>query len=415
MAIAKANCTCATCGQAFEVRVSRRNSSEARRFEAWAVENITECDECKDKRIQAAHDEENAKAAEAAQEMGYPGLLGTERQIAWANTIREKAMAALRDQFMDPEMPEKHQYIRLCYKPMCHLLLTKRQAGWWIDHSSAAEDPRALGRLVLEIDKPLCEAVGAIQKAVKAGEKTMAQAEAEIDALIGAPQEAKTEAQPLHQAAAEATVRPEAIPETRKHDGSADIRVDGTTVLALYAKDEAFMRVVKALGFSWKSGWTLQCGERTGDPANVTAELGSRLLNEGFAVRFDSQELMDRAVSGDYTPMCRRWVQSHCKGFYITWDRKDDLYREAKSIPGAQYDSPGVVVPERSWDAVTDFAARYGYRFTAKAQAKLDALSGAAQAVSPQPVKKPAYQENNVLNSSREVLEDLRDDDGAQN
>lgn len=378
MAIARATCMCGTCGQEFEVRVSRRNSSEARRFEAWAAENITECDECKAKRIRAAHDEENAKAAEAAQEMGYPALLGTEKQVAWANTIREKAMAALRDKFLDPEMPEKYQYIRLAYKPIRHLLLSKRQAGWWIEHSNAAEDPRALGHLVMEINKPLCEAVGALQKAVKAGEKTMVQAESEIDALIDAPKEAKTEAKPQPQATETAPVRPEAIPETRKHDGSVDIRIDGATVLALYAKDDTFMAIVKKLGFRWASGWTLATGERTGTPENVVVELGNRLLSAGFAVRFDTQALLDQAVRGEYTPMCRRWVQSHSKGFYITWERDDDLYREAKSIPGAQYDSPGMVVPERSWAAVTDFAARYGYRFTAKAQAKLDALSGAA-------------------------------------
>ena len=57
----------------------------------------------------------------------------------------------------------------------------------------------------------------------------------------------------------------------------------------------------------------------------------------------------------------------------------------------------------------------FGYSFTAKAQEKLDRLSGAAQAVEPAPVKKPDYQEQDVLKSSREVLPDLRDDDGVQN
>ena len=74
------------------------------------------------------------------------------------------------------------------------------------------------------------------------------------------------------------------------------------------------------------------------------------------------------------------------------------------------YDRPGVAVPERSWAAVADFAARYGYRFTAKAQEKLDALSGAAQTVAPEKTKEPQYQETDVLKSSRDVLDDLKDD-----
>ncbi|MBO4793599.1 MAG: hypothetical protein J5556_03415 [Deltaproteobacteria bacterium] len=408
MAIAKAECTCATCGEKFEVRVSKSNSREARSFEIWAAENITECRECQEKRIQAKHDAENAQAAAAAQEMGYPELLGTEKQIAWANTIREKAMALLRDKCLDPDMPENRQYIRLAYQPSKALLLRMRQAGWWIEHRTVGESILALNKALAEIDKPLCETVSAVQKAVYNGEKTMAQAEKEIDALIAAPaQEAPRQPAPQ---AEEKPARPEAVPETRKHDGSADIRVDGSTVLALYARNDDFMAIVKALGFTWKSGWTLTCGERTGSPENVAAELGSRLLNAGFAVRFDSQEILDKAVSGDYTPMCRRWIRSSSKGFYIEWGKEDDHYRAAKSIPGAAYDAPGVQVPERSWSAVMDFAAKYGYRVTAKAQEALDRLSGAAQLVSPQPAKEPAYQENNVLTSSREVLEDLKDD-----
>ena len=43
MALAKAACRCATCGNEFEFRKKLRNRKEADNFEAWAVENITEC------------------------------------------------------------------------------------------------------------------------------------------------------------------------------------------------------------------------------------------------------------------------------------------------------------------------------------------------------------------------------------
>ena len=98
-----------------------------------------------------------------------------------------------------------------------------------------------------------------------------------------------------------------------------------------------------------------------------------------------------------------------CKAARIQAAHDAENAEAAKSLPGALYDSPGVTVPERSWDALTDFAARYGYRFTAAAQDKLDRLSGAARAVEPAPVRKPEYEERDVLNSSREVLEDLKD------
>ena len=412
MAIARANCTCATCGKAFEVRVHRSTSREARSFEEWAAEHITECDDCKAARIQAAHDAENAEAAKAAQEMGYPELKGTEKQAAWANTIREKALALLQEKCLAPDVPEKYMYIRLAYEPSKALLLGMRQAAWWIEHRNIGEDMLALTRALAEINKPLCETVSVIQKAVKAGEKTMAQAEAEIDAMISAPPEAKAEAKPEapNPQAQPAPERPEAQPKNRKHEGAADVKVSGAMVTALYSKDESFRDLVKGMGFAWKDGrWQIESTERNGAAADICAELGSRLLNAGFAVRFDSRELMDKAVTGDYTPMCRRWIMSNSRGFYITWGREDDHYRAAKSLPGASYDSPGVIVPERSWDALTDFATKYGYRFTAKAQEKLDHLSGMAQAVAPAPVKKPEYLETDVLKSSREVLDDLKD------
>ena len=411
MAIAKAECTCAACGKKFEVRVSRSNSREAASFEAWAVENITECKDCEKARLNARHEAENAAAMEAAREMGYPELIGTEKQIAWASSIREKALSELRDTFMDPECPEKYQYRRLSYTGISHLLLKMRQAAWWIDHQGELGDVRSMAIIATKIDKPFAEAIGALQRGVKAGEKTMAQAEAEADALIhGAAQEAKPAQQEQKPAEQSASQRPEAVPETRRHEGSADIRINDGAVCALYGKNDQFMEIVKALGFSWGSGWTLNAGEKTGTAENIAAELGSRLLNAGFAVRFDSQTLLDKAVRGDYTPMCRRWIQSHSKGFYISWPREDDHYRAAKSIPGAVYDRPGVAVPERSWAAVAGFAARYGYRLTAKAQEKLDALSGAAQTVAPEKTKEPQYRETDVLKSSRDVLDDLKDD-----
>ena len=411
MAIANAECTCETCGKKFEIRVRKSNSREAASFEKWAQENITECKECEKARLSAMHEEENAKAAEAAAEMGYPELIGTEKQVAWANTIREKAISELRDTFMDPECPEKYQYRRLNYTGISYLLLKMRQAAWWIDHQSELGNVRSMGALSTRIDKPFAEAIGAIQRAVRDGEKTMAQAEEEVNAMINAPGKETAPAQPERKPAERpAPERPEAVPEKKRHDGAADVKILDGGVTALYGKDDAFMELVKGMGFSWGSGWTLKAGEKTGTAENIAVELGSRLLNAGFAVRFDSREIMDKAVRGDYEPMCRRWIQSHSTGFYLSWGREDDHYSAAKAIPGAKYDRPGIIVPERSWDALEDFAARYGYRFTAMAREKMDRLSGRAQVVSPEKAKAPEYDEKDVLQSSREVLEDLKDD-----
>ncbi len=406
MPMARAICKCAKCGNEFEVSAYRPNRRDANSFEAWAVDNITECDDCRNARKQAQRDEENRKAAAAAAEMGYPELEGTEKQVAWANSIRESTISTLREHYLDPDAQERRPHYPMVYAFLVRKLLTRKSAGWWIEHQ-AYGDIRSIVRHINSFDSAAIEQLDSTLKALHDKEITLEQAKEALD-REPAQTEPKKQEQPKEEEPKPS--RPEAVPEKRRHDGSADIRIIGGTVTAIYDKNESFRDAVKAMGFSWKDGcWQLVTGEKTGTPENVAAELGSRLLNSGFAVRFDSEALLDLAVRGEYMPMCRRWVQSHSSGFYIQWPREDNHYYEAKSIPGARYEAPGVVVPERSWAAVIDFASKYGYRITAKAQEKLDRLAGASSNVAPAPVLEPEYDEKDVLKSGREVLPDLKD------
>lgn len=399
MAKARAYCKCRTCGAEFEVTAYKYNRREADSYERWAVAHFTECPACEEKRVKAEREADNARAATAAQEQGYPELIGTDKQITWANTIRETAIRVAQEYLLAPQQLEKDACFRLAFVGAKAILLQMRDAGWWIEHRTIVSIADVC-RLIKAINADDCKAVDDAMKAVRRGEMTMEQAETAIQSTTSA-------------VAPEKPVRPEAVPEQLKHAGSVDIRVEGETVTAIYDKDDTFRQIVKGMGFTWREKWALVCGERTGAPDNVAAELGSRLLNAGFAVRFDSLDIMDHAVRGDYVPMCRRWIRMLTTGFFITWAREDDLYQAAKSLPGASYEAPGVKVPERSWAAVADFADRYGFRLTAKAQTRMDELSSAAVTVSPAAAQEPRYEENDVLQSSRDVLPDLRDDDAA--
>lgn len=380
MAIAKAWCTCKTCGKEFEVRAKKYNSREARSFEKWAEENITECQDCENARIEKQRAEENAQAAAAAKDAGWPELSGSAKQVAWAETIRRETLALLKQHF--ETMSQRKPQAMAVYGLLEALLLGSRSAGWWIEGRDALSHIR-----------------GILMTAKRLDADAFARAE---DVMENGAQE-----QPAEQPAQ--PERPIAVPEKPAHEGTVDLHITGGDVVASYEKDDTFRGIVKDLGFSWKDGaWRLRIGERTGSAENVCAELGSRLLNAGFSVRFDSQEILDRAVGGEYTPMHRRWIGDY-NGFYITWPRESDLYHQAKALPGARYDAPGVVVPETSWAAVADFAEKYDFRLTSKAQLRMDRMSGAAQTVAPAAVREAVYQEKDVLKSSREVLEDLKD------
>lgn len=394
MAVAKAECTCKTCGHTFEVRTYKANRREADSFEAWAAENIIECNDCAKARKEAQHAEENAKAAQIANENEYPELQGTEKQIAWANTIREKAMATIEEYYNNSKRDgEMYQYQK---QAVISVTLSRVNASWWIDHRGSVEDFRSIMFYLLEGKREIFDHINEVCKSILDGETTLAEAMAEF----GTKEEPKEEK----------SVRPEAVPENRKHNGSVDIKVEEGKVVAIYDRDDTFRAVVKEMEFFWQDAWIRPISEATGTAENVAAELGSRLLAKGFAVRFDTQDLMDRAVNGDYIPMHHRWILNRPEGFFITWGSDDGHYHQAISIPGAKYQRPGVLVPERSWDAIVDFSRKYDYRIGTKAQEKLNKLSGASEEVSPAEVRKPVYNETSVLDSSREVIEDLRDD-----
>lgn len=53
------------------------------------------CPDCYKAKIETKHAAESAKAAEEAKQAGLPALQGSEKQIAWAESIRAKQMPAL--------------------------------------------------------------------------------------------------------------------------------------------------------------------------------------------------------------------------------------------------------------------------------------------------------------------------------
>ena len=111
MAIATATCTCATCGKTFEVRAQKQNRRDADAWEIWAVDHLDECTDCYKARRSRERDENHARAAAEAQEMGWPVLTGSEKQIAWANTLREEIIGKLNDYLEDAEADPKTDLI----------------------------------------------------------------------------------------------------------------------------------------------------------------------------------------------------------------------------------------------------------------------------------------------------------------
>lgn len=374
MAKAIAECTCERCGKAFTKVAFKHNSSAARSFEKWAAENIRVCDECLNKDWQKAQDARNAEAAGASRENGWPELTGTEKQVAWATTLRHDALNEIADQMPDEFLPVFWDFA-------VEFMNEKRSASWWIDNREW------LKRTIFpKVRERMKNPPAAANRAAAA-------------------QEAMNDA---------ATI---AEPQEKTHEGIVDICVGDTRVSAEYRKNDDFMAIVKGLDYHWDrdlSAWFLPMGVTTGSAEERAAELGNKLLNAGFSIRIQNPETLQNAIHGNYEPRTSRWIMLRTDEEYFTivWGCKDDLYRQIMSLPGAKYHGSNVTVPSNEYETIIDFAERYDFKFSKGAAAFIKRMKAGTEVVVPEPARNAAYEEHGVeeiLNTSREIIDDLRD------
>lgn len=307
----------------------------------WRLEHVEPyklCHECYQAELARQREEENREAAEVAKEQGLPSLVGTEKQVAWAETLRQKMLADI-DELNAREVP-KFQRNDPKLLTAIHAIRSKTEAKWWIDH------------------RGLCgfELIRLLEKEYKAAKAEQAQPPAEV----------------IADAKAEATVRPEnPVTET-----VAEIRVleDAIEVEFPERRDDFWEIVKKRLQMEWAGKfWRRNLTFKAGSPADRAAEAGHRLLAAGFSVRIFDEDIRSRAIAGSYEPEQTRWIQRRAQGehegwFAINWQYPDDFYGAAKAIRGSRYSKPSVVVPPEQYEAVLDFANLYGFRLTEKAQ-----------------------------------------------
>jgi hypothetical protein len=312
----------------------------------WRLENVEPsklCYECYQKQLAEQHEKENREAAEVAKEMNLPELTGSEKQVAWAETIRQQMLAGI-DNFVYHYIKDEHRNDLKIQEPI-QSIRAKTSASWWIDHRGDTKSPSYVKRL-LEAE------YGALKK-------EQAQAPKNI----------------VDTAKIEATVRP----ENPKTETIAEISaLENAIKISFPEKRDDFREIVKGMGFKWDNGhWRRKLFIKNGTPADRAAEAGHKLLAAGFIIRIYDEDIRARAISGEYEQECTSWVQLRTGEKYtgwlaINWSRKDDFYRAAKRIAGARYSKPSVVVPVENYEEVLDFAQMYGFRVSQAAQEAID-------------------------------------------
>jgi len=346
------------CGHTETVQLFGKTSERGRWIE-WAEQNKV-CHECYEKEKEEARQAATQAAAQEAVENGLPPLIGSEKQVPWAERIRAEKLTEI-DRLVapvaentakvmaNPELLEKANRKAMedgfadfadsaeCLKEVVTRIKGIDSAKWWIDNRD--ENVR---HYLLEMAK----------KVAKEHKEAIPVA---IDAK------------------AEATVRPESpLTET-----VAEIRVHEKSVEIVFPeKREDFWQIVKKqLGYTWSgSAWTLAIGVKTGSAADRAAEAGNRLLSARFIVRIFDHSIREAAINATYEPRCDRWITrsgTDNSRFLISWGGRDEMiYDAARKLKGSKYNSTAkaVAVPPEQFAEVLDFAQMYEFRLSPGAQ-----------------------------------------------
>lgn len=328
------------------------------------------CKECYEAKSIKEKEEKNRAAMELAKEMDLPELQGTEKQVAWANTLRQEMIEEF-DTYTTNRITNDDLMLVKSY-----ILETKTKASYFIENRT-----RSLASIIRD------ELKNALEQPVQNLNEIEIKAESTV------------------------------YPENKITNTVSEITVTTDKVTVISEKNDTFREIVKGLGYKWKGVWEKKITATTGTAAERAAELGNKLLNAGFPIMIIDEEIRKNAIEGNYEPECTRWVMHRLDTdcFQISWkERNDDLYWKAKSLPNAKWSKGSMLVKVNYYKEVQEFAELFGFKFSSGANKLMESYIASlekAAVVSPAAVKETKHKDGltEILESEAVVLDDLKD------
>lgn len=336
------------CGHWAEVEFNSRLHDTLSRFPNLTPASML-CPACFKEASKKMRDDENSAAGKANAEAGLLPLIGTEKQIAWAELIRKQKISALKEKYnknfvfvrsRNGDFDNKDPRLWAAIESLSN----RQSACWWID-SRQSDAITLLTKEYETIETPL------------------------------SIEEQKIEKELQKEALAEATIYPErsrtnTVTEIHIIENNSRQFVE----VSFAERREDFRKLIKfKLHYLWNGTcWQREIGEITGTVSDRVAETGNSLLAEGFPIRIFDGELRDKAIKGEFAPEHRRWIitgyDEKYIWFVIKWDFDDDCYNAAKIITGSRYYKPFIVAPPEQFDEVIDFAEMHNFSFSDNAK-----------------------------------------------
>ena len=333
------------------------------------------CPECYKKWLEEERQKANIEAAEKAVELELPELSGSEKQIAWANTLRMEVIKNYEQQQkeFDKRIEKAKELLRNNEKngiPNKYSLSDLKLYVRGKDSSYMITSKEELSDAMDYMLKSKIKAEFWINNRYKSGEFWhFIEEYKEYVAENDIPEDVRQEEIETKESL---TVAPET--ENPK-SGVVEITYKDNVLYARYVKDDDFIKIVKDLNYKWEGVWRKNISEYTGTFENRAAELGNILLANGFTVRFPNTESKEKAILANFKPENDRWVKynSEVQKLAIVWKtRSDTLYANAKKLPGARWNSGSIKVSVEFYKEVEDFAETMGFSISKMARYKIE-------------------------------------------
>ena len=372
------------------------------KYREWKIENAFSklCPECFKKEKEAERIKANEEALIKAKEMELPDLEGTEKQIAWAIKLRHVRIEAISKMFQSLQEDAFDKDLKKCLK----IIFKTDDSDRLLEYLSIFEEELLKNtKSTFFIENRLTN--------------TFELLEEQADTIINY-ENIKEDEYIKNQIIKENTLEPTVV----KYEEVVNIEIVGETIEAYYEYNKDFIKNVKKLSFKWdndKKCWFRKTNELTGSYIDRAAELANELLNLGFRVSIPEKEMKEKAINGTYERECNRWIitDKEKNKLKIKWyGDSENLYSISKKAYLGRWVNSSVITDISKYEKIEEFAQMYDCNISQEAKKLIEQYKKELENIEKVDVVKTEKLKNkdglkDILNSSREILDDLVDED----